>query len=51
MSSVLTPAIEAPDIKVAKPGVLKKLLGNTSVLIGGALLLLIALMGICRAAG
>ena len=47
MSTVLSPAIEAPDIKVAKPGVLKKLLGNTSVLIGGALLLLIALMGIC----
>jgi peptide/nickel transport system permease protein len=47
MSTVLTPAvIEAPDIKVVKPGVGKRLLRNPSVLIGGALLLLIALMGL-----
>ena len=47
MSSVLNPTIEAPDVKVAKPGVFKRLLRNPSVLIGGALLLLIALMGLC----
>ncbi|MCU0965391.1 MAG: ABC transporter permease, partial [Burkholderiaceae bacterium] len=47
MSSTLNATIEAPDIKAAKPGVLKRLLRNPSVLIGGALMLLIALMGLC----
>jgi hypothetical protein len=47
MSSALSPTIEAPDIKVAKPGMFKRLMRNPSVLIGGALLLLIALMGVC----
>jgi peptide/nickel transport system permease protein len=47
MSSVLNPTIEAPDIKAAKPGMFKRLMRNPSVLIGGALLLLIALMGLC----
>jgi len=46
MSTVLPTDIEAPDIKVAKPGVGKRLLRNPSVLIGAALLLLIALMGL-----
>lgn len=46
MSSVLTSAIEAPDIKVVKPGVWKRLMRNPGVLLGGALLLLIALMGL-----
>ncbi len=41
------PAVEAPDIKVEKPGVLKRLVRNPSVLIGALLLLAIALMGIC----
>ena len=47
MSTILAPAvIEAPDIKVVKPSVGKRLLHNPSVLIGGVLLLLIALMGL-----
>jgi len=46
MSTVLPADIEAPDIKAAKPGVGKRLLRNPSVLIGAALLLLIALMGL-----
>ena len=47
MFTALTPVtIEAPDIKIVKPGVGKRLLRNPSVLIGGALLLLIALMGL-----
>ncbi len=45
-AAIETPVIEAPDIKVAKPGVGKRLLRNPSVLIGAALLLLIALMGV-----
>ena len=45
-TTVESPVIEAPDIKVAKPGVGKRLLRNPSVLIGAALLLLIALMGL-----
>ncbi len=46
MSTATAPAIESPDIKVAKPGTFKRLLRNPSVLIGGAILLLIALMGL-----
>jgi len=46
MSVVTAPAIEAPDVKAAKPGVWKRLLRNPSVLIGGAMLVLIALMGL-----
>jgi peptide/nickel transport system permease protein len=46
MSTVLTPAIEAPDIQVTKPGAWSRLVHNPSVLIGAALLLAIALMGI-----
>jgi peptide/nickel transport system permease protein len=46
MSSVLNPPIEAPDVKATNPGVGKRLMRNTSVLIGGVLLLLIALMGL-----
>ncbi|HMO47834.1 MAG TPA: ABC transporter permease [Rubrivivax sp.] len=46
MSAATAPAIEAPDVKAAKPGVWKRLLRNPSVLIGGALLILIALMGL-----
>ncbi|MEO7854309.1 MAG: ABC transporter permease [Rubrivivax sp.] len=41
------PVVEAPDIQVVKPGIGKRLLRNPSVLIGAALLLLIALMGLC----
>ena len=47
MSTVIeTPANEAPDVTVAKPGIGKRLLHNPSVLIGAAMLLLIALMGV-----
>lgn len=46
MSTATAPAIESPDVKVAKPGTFKRLLRNPSVLIGGAILLLIALMGL-----
>ena len=46
MSTATAPAIEAPDVKAAKPGVWKRLARNPSVLIGGAILLLIALMGL-----
>jgi peptide/nickel transport system permease protein len=47
MSAVVDqPIIEAPDIQVAKPGVWQRLLHNPSVLIGAALLLAIALMGL-----
>ena len=46
MSSATAPAIEAPDLKAAKPGAVKRLLRNPSVLIGGAMLVLIALMGL-----
>jgi len=47
MSTVIqNPVIEAPDVKVVKPGIGKRLLHNPSVLIGAALLLLIALMGL-----
>ena len=45
-TTAATAAIEAPDVKVAKPGTFKRLLRNPSVLIGGAILLLIALMGL-----
>ncbi|HYN62207.1 MAG TPA: ABC transporter permease [Rubrivivax sp.] len=41
-----TPAIEAPAIKQAKPGVWERLMRNPSVLIGGAAILLIAIMGL-----
>jgi peptide/nickel transport system permease protein len=44
--TVEAPVVEAPDIKVAKPGVWKRLLRNPSVLIGGVVILLIALMGL-----
>ena len=45
MSTVLPPiAIEAPDIKVVKPGVWKRLMRNPSVLIGGALLYMMGLI-------
>ena len=40
--AVETQAIESSDIKVARPGVWKRLARNPSVLIGGVLLLLIA---------
>ena len=46
MSTATAPAIEAPDVKAAKPGTFKRLMRNPSVLIGGAILLLIALMGL-----
>ena len=46
MSTATAPAIEAPDVKANKPGTLKRLLRNPSVLIGGTILLLIALMGL-----
>jgi peptide/nickel transport system permease protein len=46
MSTALSATAEAPDIKVAKPGVWKRLLRNPSVLIGGALILLVALIGL-----
>ena len=46
MSNATAPAIESPDVKVAKPSMGKRLLRNPSVLIGGAILLLIALMGL-----
>ena len=44
--AVATSPIEAPDIKATKPGIWKRLARNPGVLIGGALLLLIALMGL-----
>lgn len=40
------PLIEAPDLKATKPGVGRRLLRNPSVLIGGFLILLIALVGV-----
>ncbi len=46
MSTTLARAIETPDHKAARPGVWKRLLRNPSVLIGGAMLVLIALMGL-----
>ena len=46
MAAAITPVIEAPDIKATKPGIWKRLARNPGVLIGGALLLLIALMGL-----
>jgi len=46
MSTATAPAIEAPELKAAKPGVWKRLLRNPSVLIGGTMLILIALMGL-----
>jgi peptide/nickel transport system permease protein len=47
MSSAVTPTIEAPAVKAAPTGLWRRLLRNPSVLIGGVLLLLIALMGLC----
>jgi len=46
MSAAATPLNEAPAVAAAKPGVLRRLMKNTSVLIGGALVLLIVLMGL-----
>jgi peptide/nickel transport system permease protein len=46
MSTAIVPAIESPDVKAAKPSTRQRLLRNPSVLIGGAMLLLIALMGL-----
>ncbi|MBP8306690.1 MAG: ABC transporter permease [Burkholderiaceae bacterium] len=46
MSALATPIIEAPAVTVSKPGVLRRLLRNTSVLIGGVLVLAIMLMGL-----
>ncbi len=46
MAAASAPAIEAPELKAAKPGAVKRLLRNPSVLIGGAMLVLIALMGL-----
>ena len=46
MSALATPVIEAPAVTVSKPGVLRRLLRNTSVLIGGVLVLAIMLMGV-----
>jgi peptide/nickel transport system permease protein len=46
LSAVDAATIEAPDIKVAKPGVFNRLVRNPSVLIGGALILLVALIGL-----
>ena len=46
MSALATPVIEAPAVAVAKPGVLRRLFKNTSVLIGGAMVLVIMLMGV-----
>jgi peptide/nickel transport system permease protein len=40
------PTIEAPEIKQAKPGVWRRLMHNPSVLIGSAVILLIAIMGL-----
>lgn len=46
MSALATPVIEAPAVAATKPGVLRRLLKNTSVLIGGAMVLAIMLMGL-----
>ncbi|MBK8767221.1 MAG: ABC transporter permease [Burkholderiaceae bacterium] len=46
MSALATPVIEAPAVAAAKPGVLRRLLKNTSVLIGGVMVLAIMLMGL-----
>ena len=46
MSTLAPPVIEAPAVSVAKPGMLRRLMKNTSVLIGGALVLTILLMGL-----
>lgn len=46
MAAASAPAIETPELKAAKPGAVKRLLRNPSVLIGGAMLVLIALMGL-----
>jgi peptide/nickel transport system permease protein len=43
--AIATSAIEAPDLVAARPGVLKRLLRNPSVLIGGVMIVLIALIG------
>jgi peptide/nickel transport system permease protein len=47
MSAALHAEVEAPEVKAARVGVGKRLLRNPSVLLGAALLLLIALMGLC----
>jgi peptide/nickel transport system permease protein len=44
--AIEAPTIEAPDIQQAKPGVWQRLMRNPSVLIGGAVILLIAIMGL-----
>ena len=44
--AVAAAPIEAPDVKATKPSAWKRLARNPGVLIGGALLLLIALMGL-----
>lgn len=46
MSALATPVIEAPAVAATKPGVVRRLLKNTSVLIGGAMVLAIMLMGL-----
>ena len=46
MSALATPVIEAPAVAATKPGVLRRLLKNTSVLIGGVMVLAIMLMGL-----
>jgi peptide/nickel transport system permease protein len=46
MTALAPPAIEAPAVAASKPGVLRRLLRNTSVLIGGVLVLLIVLTGL-----
>jgi peptide/nickel transport system permease protein len=46
MTALAPPAIEAPAVAASKPGVLRRLLRNTSVLIGGVLVLVIVLTGL-----
>lgn len=46
MTALAPPAIEAPAVAASKPGVFRRLLRNTSVLIGGVLVLLIVLTGL-----
>ncbi|MCX7275289.1 MAG: ABC transporter permease [Burkholderiales bacterium] len=46
MTALAPPAIEAPAVAASKPGVLRRLLRNTSVLIGGVLVLVIVFTGL-----
>ncbi|UCE30188.1 MAG: ABC transporter permease [Burkholderiales bacterium] len=49
MSAIPAPQIESPDVVVSRPSVWLRLARNPSVILGGVMVLLIALMGIIAA--